>query len=316
MAAHAPILLILFNRPTETQQVFDAVKKIQPAQLYIAADGPRPNRPDDIANCAQVRQIVSKVDWPCTVKTLYREQNLGCMLGVSGAIDWFFENEEAGIILEDDCVPHPSFYSFCIQLLEKYRADERIYAICGRNPMGSTAINESYLFSRFFKEWGWASWRRAWQHHNLGKENFDAVVNENVLERTLNNAPMARYTKKTNESVHYRQHNTWDYQWLLNILSQNRLVIVPRVNLIDNVGLETGVHFGDNPTIIRNIYNISATSIEENLVHPKFVFADSRYDKDCFYTIHPYLLVKEYSLSQRIKDSIKYRIKSLLGTQK
>jgi hypothetical protein len=316
MAAHTPILLIVFNRPAETQQVLNAIRNIQPAQLYIAADGPRPDRPDDIENCAKVREIVSNVSWPCTVKTLYREKNLGCMLGVSGAIDWFFENEEEGIILEDDCVPNPSFYSFCIQLLEKYRQDKRIYAICGRNPMGTTSINESYLFSRFFKEWGWASWRRAWQQRNLGKENFDRAVKEAVLERTLNDVPMARYTLQTNESVHYSGHNTWDYQWLFNILSQNGLVIVPRVNLVENVGLNSGVHFGDNPNIIRSLYKVDTEAIEKDLVHPAFVFADTRFDQQCFYAIHPYLLPKKQPLLQKVRDSILYRTRKLIGKYK
>lgn len=316
MALLTPILFIVFNRPEATAEALEAIRKVQPAKLYIAADGPRPGREDDKLNCAKVKEIVSNINWPCQVKTLYRETNLGCMLGVSGGIDWFFENEEAGIIVEDDCVGSTAFFQFCQQLLVTYQYDERVQAICGRNPLGKYDIEESYLFSRFFKEWGWASWRNRWQKRDLGKAAFDNAERENLFARTLANAPMASYVADTNRSVHYTGHNTWDYQWVFNILSQNGLVAVPAVNLVNNVGLETGVHFGTNPNIQRNLYEVDTHSLAFPLKHPSFVFADNVFDNMCFAKLHPYYLPKQYSLAQRLKDSLVYRIKRLFGVAK
>lgn len=313
MTVDTPLLFIVFNRPAETSQVFSAIQKVRPAKLYIAADGPRQGREDDALNCARVREIVSNITWPCQVKTLFRDSNAGCRLGVSGAIDWFFENEEEGIILEDDCLPDETFYTFCRQLLERYRDDMRVYAICGRNPVGSIDIKESYLFSRFFKEWGWASWRRAWVSRNLDKDVYDKAAAENLFERTLSNLAIAQYTQQTNRSVHYSNHNTWDFQWTFNIMAQNGLVIVPRLNLVDNIGLDTGVHFGTNPKIIRQLYKVAVQPMPLPLIHPSFVFADTKYDEDCFFKIHPYLLPKPYTLSQRIMDSLKFRLGRLFN---
>ena len=313
MAISTPLLFIVFNRPEATLESLEAIRKAQPAKLYIAADGPRPGREDDEQNCTKVRQIVKNIDWPCQVKTLFRETNLGCKDGVSRSIDWFFENEEEGIILEDDCVAAPAFFVFCQSLLKKYKNDDRIYAICGRNPMGEVNIEESYLFSRYFKEWGWASWRNRWQKRDLDKEIFDKAVSEQLFERVLNDKNMAKYLYDTNYSVHYQGHNTWDYQWLFNILSQNRLVVVPKVNLVGNVGLSSGVHFGTNPNIIQSLYEVPVSDLSLPLVHPTFIVADLQFDKACFYKIHPYFLPKKYSIAQRIKDSVIYRAKKLFG---
>ncbi|HEY0608202.1 MAG TPA: hypothetical protein VGD35_01070, partial [Chitinophaga sp.] len=124
----SPILFLVFNRPQLTEQVFSRIRSVQPARLYIAADGPRKDRPEDIAACEQVRQVVSGVDWPCQLQTLFSDQNKGCRLAVSDAIQWFFDQEEEGIILEDDCYPAYSFFSFCDTLLARFRNDTRVFS--------------------------------------------------------------------------------------------------------------------------------------------------------------------------------------------
>ena len=163
----SPILFLIFNRPETTKKVFSAIKEVQPPRLYIAADGPRSEQPDEADHCELARTIATKVDWDCEVKTLFRDQNLGIRIAVSQAIDWFFEQEPEGIILEDDCLPDQSFFWFCKELLEKYRNDTRIMHIGGTNfQFGKNRTNYSYYFSRYAHIWGWASWRRAWEYYD------------------------------------------------------------------------------------------------------------------------------------------------------
>ena len=122
----APVLFLVFNRPDVTMRVFEAIRHARPRRLYVAADGPRAGISSETGKCEQTRQIATQVDWDCEVKTLFRSENLGCRVAVSSAIDWFFENEPEGIILEDDCLPHPTFFHFCQELLERYQHDQRI----------------------------------------------------------------------------------------------------------------------------------------------------------------------------------------------
>ena len=158
------VLFVVFNRPDTTKRVFEAIRLAKPKRLYITTDGPRPNMPDDVQLCKQTREIVSVVDWDCEVKTLFREENAGCKNGVSAAINWFFDHEEEGIILEDDCLPANSFFKFCDTLLEKYRYDTRVRHITGCNlQFGKKWGDASYYFSNLTNGWGWASWRRAWR---------------------------------------------------------------------------------------------------------------------------------------------------------
>ena len=164
---NTPILFLIFNRPEITARVFQEIRKAKPKQIYIAADGPRIDHPDDTALCNKTRQICDSIDWDCEVKTLFREENLGCQLAVSNAIDWFFKHESEGIILEDDCLPSQSFFHFCAELLDFYRDDEEIMCISGNNfQQGRGDDEESYYFSRYPHCWGWATWRRAWNKYD------------------------------------------------------------------------------------------------------------------------------------------------------
>ncbi len=164
----SPVLFLVFNRPDSTRKVFDAIRSARPPKLYITADGPRPDRPAEAKLCSEVRAIASAVDWPCEVKTLFRESNLGCKAGVSSGITWFFSHEDEGIILEDDVLPVPTFFNFCDEMLERYRDDARVSMISGCNLISNHfSPKQSYFFSRYNLIWGWATWRRAWQHYDV-----------------------------------------------------------------------------------------------------------------------------------------------------
>lgn len=231
-----PVLMLVFNRPDETQRVFEEVRKARPAKLYVAADGARATKPSDKELSEKTRSIFNQVDWPCEVKTLYREQNLGCGPAVSGAITWFFEHEEMGIILEDDCLPNESFFTFMHEMLHKYRSNEKVMQICGSNfQRGVVRGDASYYFSMFSYIWGWATWRRAWQHYNYTLSNINSVKELN-LEFYTNHSGIKRYWSHTFLFSKKQQFNTWDYQWALCILSKKGLNAVPNINLVTNIG--------------------------------------------------------------------------------
>ena len=240
---NTPILLIVFSRPNTTKEVFECIRQIQPTRLYIAADAPRKDRPDEIKRCEETRCIVSKVDWPCEVHTLFRDTNLGCKVAVSTAISWFFECEEYGVILEDDCLPDLSFFPFCEELLLKYKDDERIGHIGGNNFLRNDVKSEySYDFCSVSHIWGWASWRRVWKDYDVNFPYWNEVRDDKYKRKGL--------FRNLKEEIYFstflsdvlggnRGINTWDTQYFFMHRLQNRLSIYPMVNLVTNIGLHS-----------------------------------------------------------------------------
>ena len=164
-AKTAPVLLLIFNRPDTTSRVMEVLRRVQPTRMYVAADAARENHIDEMARCAEARRVATQIDWPCEIKTLFRDENLGCRRAVSEALDWFFQQEEEGIILEDDCIPDPSFFRYTEELLMRFRNDERVMVVAANHFHGAAHHPPySYFFSRYNHCWGWASWRRAWQY--------------------------------------------------------------------------------------------------------------------------------------------------------
>jgi hypothetical protein len=251
----SPVLFIIFNRPDVTALVFNEIKKAQPKQLFIAADGPRLNRSSDIRLCNETRNIVNHIDWPCEVKTLFRAQNLGCGKAVSSAITWFFEHVEQGIILEDDCLPSPSFFIYCQNLLNYYKDDERIMHIGGVNfQNGNIRSNGSYYFSAITHVWGWASWRRAWKKYDFNVRDFYLFVRERKINNYFENSNLANHILEMFKSVHYHEIDTWDHQWTFTIQNNGGLSIIPNTNLISNLGFrEDATHTKSTNSIYANL---------------------------------------------------------------
>ena len=226
------VLFIVFNRPDTTRQVFEAIRQAKPPRLYVVADGPREGKLGEFERVKEVRTIATAVDWPCEVKTLFRDKNLGCKKGVSSAITWFFEQEEQGIILEDDCLPSESFFYFCEYALKKFKKNPNIFGVGGTNLIESTD-NKNYILSLQGTIWGWATWANRWKHYKVDIEdditdlistNYPTCLTEKIsFEITLNEL------KKKNL-------DTWDYQWLLTRIKHNGLIVMPAVNLIKNIG--------------------------------------------------------------------------------
>src|SRR3954469_1056167 len=212
-----PVLLIIFNRPDTTRAVFEAIRQARPPKLYVAADGPRPNKESDAIRCELTREIINDVDWDCEVHTLFRETNLNCGVAPSSAFTWFFENEEQGIILEDDCLPSQSFFWYCEELLDRYKDDSRVMHIGGNNFLDGWHKDKdySYYFSRSGHIWGWATWRRAWQKFDFNISLYNKLRDRGQFDGFFLNSLERRYRmKKFEETVErHGRADWWDYQW-------------------------------------------------------------------------------------------------------
>ncbi len=233
-----PVLLLVFNRPDVTARVFETIRAARPERLYVAADGARPDRPGEAERCAEVRRIATAVDWPCEVRTLFRDRNLGCKHGVAGGIDWFFEHEPEGIILEDDILPDPSFFPYCEALLERYRDDAGVAMISGSNLVGPLPEPDaSYGFTLNLSIWGWASWRRAWQHYDIAMTAWPSPAARARVAAALGGRPLAiAYWSAIFDRMARGEIDTWDYQWVFSAWLHGMAGIVPARMLIENLG--------------------------------------------------------------------------------
>lgn len=234
-----PLLLLLFNRPQHTEAVLECLRKVRPSQVFVHCDGPREHVAGEAEKVAAVRGVLQKIDWPCSVQTLFREQNAGLREGVSGALNWFFAQVEQGIVLEDDCLPDESFFPFCESMLGRYAADERVMHIGGSNVAEDLTrhLPSSYFFSQFSFVWGWATWRRAWANMSIDLDGFDHFVQENRIH-TLTPYPMAQaYFLEKLRATRARENNSWAYAWAYSVLKNNGLSIVPSLNLVQNTGI-------------------------------------------------------------------------------
>lgn len=237
-----PVALFVFNRPDTTRKVFGAVANVRPAKLLLVADGPRPDKSGESEVCRQVRDIIGHVDWPCEVFTNFSDKNLGCQERMISGLNWVFSLVEEAIILEDDCLPDPSFFPFCDELIEKYRGDSRIASISGTNLVEKYMKTEaSYFFSQLGGIWGWATWRAEWQRYDRHLTDWPQLRREGALSELFYEAKTAAYWTRIFDDMYANNgRSTWDYQWLYTRLNNNSLTIVPRVNLVANIGFGQG----------------------------------------------------------------------------
>jgi hypothetical protein len=268
-----PILFLVFNRLEKTREVFDRIREAQPVRLYIASDGARSNRDGESEKVLAVRDyILSNIDWPCSVNTLFSESNLGCKKSVHQAITWFFEHEVSGIILEDDCLPDLSFFNFCSELLERYKDDLRIWQICGNNfDFGDRRDPDySYHFSYYGAIWGWATWRNRWKCYDLNIERYPEIKKKDYLWDLFGNSIEAHARIERFDKI--MNIDTWDFQWSFTRFINSGLAIMPKSNLVTNLG------FGSDATHTHSIEDLRANmkinSMAFPLIHPPFVIRD------------------------------------------
>ena len=260
-----PILFIIFNRPDTAEKVFNEIKKIKPKKLFVSADGPRENKPGEKEKCLATRKIIDQVDWECEVYKKYSDVNLGCKLGVSSGIDWFFKNVEQGIILEDDCLPAQSFFKFCEELLEKYKNNEKIMMISGDNFQNNRRRgDDSYYFSKLSHIWGWATWRRAWEHYSVNMEGYPKFKQDKKINAIWSKEYIRKYWLDTFDQAYENKIDTWDYQWAFSIWKMDGLCVIPNYNLISNIG------FRDDATHTKSANKLANQKIQsmDIIKHP------------------------------------------------
>jgi hypothetical protein len=261
-----PVAFFVFNRPDLAAQVFARIAEARPLRLLLIADGPRPEHPGDRARCEEVRRIVTRVDWPCRVETNFSEVNLGCGRRVASGLDWVFRLHEEAIILEDDCLPSPSFFDYCAELLQRYRNDERIGTISGCNlgaPHDATLAD--YCFSRYPVLFGWASWRRVWSNYDFAVAAFD----EQVFGELFTDERIAALAAARVEAARQGRLDTWDYQLWYTLLTRSQLTIIPTLNLVRNLGF--GRPDATHTTYDHPLANMPLAEVTLPLRHPRHI---------------------------------------------
>ncbi|RAJ25581.1 nucleotide-diphospho-sugar transferase [Pedobacter cryoconitis] len=303
----SPILFLIFNRPDTTAQVFNEIRKTRPSRLYIAADGPRKDRADDQVLCLETLQVAAQIDWECDVKTLYRSTNLGCKNAISSAIDWFFEQEEEGIILEDDCLPSNSFFYYCDTMLERYRTDTRIRHISGCNLMlGDKRGNDSIFFVNQTHVWGWASWKRVWKDYDKDLIMYQLEEVHTQLSNIFSTPMLVTMWVNIFKDLKAGKIDTWDYQLAFLNFFNNGLSVMPNVNLISNIGFRA-----DATHTVNSNNKYSNIPLEEfsEVTYPKYTLPD----KEADYAV----LNREFDLEERIRkhNLLRRRFKRWIKSQ-
>lgn len=262
-----PVAFFVFRRPETTRQVFDAISKARPAKLALIADGPRPDREGEAEACRQVREIITRVDWPCDVFQNFSVVNLGCRERMITGLNWVFSLVEEAIILEDDCLPDPSFFPFCQELLERYRDDDRIAYISGDYLVGqSLRPADSYYFSQIGGIWGWATWRSEWRRYDRQLNDWPKLREQHMLQQIFDEPKAVKLWTHIFDAMYDKKGpDTWDYQWLYTNLKNNSLTVVPSVNLVANIGFAQGA---THTTEADSRFMLPAYTMKFPLKHP------------------------------------------------
>ena len=285
-----PILLISWKRPQKTLKVLNEIRKISPTKIYLACDGPIKNDPVNKEKVLQTRKILNnEIDWHCEINRLYSDTNNGCKIGVSKAITWFFKNEEQGIILEDDCIPHKDFFNFCSILLEKYKNDSRIWCISAHNNQGGEKQgNGSYYFSRYSHCWGWATWRRCWKFYDPYIKSWPEIKKGGILNNIFCKKEIIRFWERIFDNIYYNSKpNTWDYQWSYLCFLNSGLTIIPNINLVNNIGFDAeATHTKNDSYFTKN----KELELEESgifpLIHPQQITISKLADEKIEFLIY------------------------------
>lgn len=241
MVVEEPVLVIGFNRPEHLGQVLQRLREVGVANLYVAIDGPRDSRDEEVVR--QCRQLITDIDWVPNLTTLFQEANLGCGEGVSAAITWFFDNVDRGIILEDDIVPTPSFFDFCTELLDRYENDERVFAVSGCNLVPAEALEDpdaSYRFAQITHVWGWATWKRSWRQHRLQLDDwYRDLPPRSLWDGSGRSIPGLLFWVGNFEAIRRGVVDTWDWPMNFAAMKSGQLTATSNVNLVENIGFDS-----------------------------------------------------------------------------
>ncbi|MBD1916311.1 MULTISPECIES: glycosyltransferase family 2 protein [Cyanophyceae] len=294
MVCSTPVVFLIFRRPNLTAQVFEAIRQAQPTKLLVVADGPRSE--GESVLCQQARAVTENIDWNCEVLRNYSDVNLGCRKRISSGITWAFEQVEEAIILEDDCLPHPSFFPYCEILLEYYRHDERIMVVSGNNVQdGQQQTPYSYYFSRYNHCWGWATWRRAWKHYDGELKKWPSFKASGLLSIIFENPLEQQYWGRIWDTLYTQNKpDTWDYQWTFTCMSNGGLTILPNINLVSNIGFGSDATHTTQKSMLSNIPALDIGEIN----HPSSILRNCTADAHTSSHYYSGIKPKQYAFSK------------------
>jgi len=298
------MLIVAWRRPELLRQLIASIRCSQPRCVYIAFDAARSGCPEESEKVAESRHVVeTEIDWDCKLERKFSENHQGCRLGVSRAISWFFENVDEGIILEDDCVAHADFFSFCAELLERYRNDERVACITGNNfQAGARRGGSSYYFSKYPHCWGWATWRRAWQHYSADFGFWPSWKRSKDWRARMKDSRERHHWETVFENVYTGQTDSWALPWMASVWRAGGLTATPQVNLVTNIG------FGPEATHTKQSgsrLSIPSEGLGNHIVDPNEICAHEEADRYVFETVFARKAAKRNSMAQRIKDGLR-----------
>ncbi len=298
---NSAVLFLTYRRFSTAEKVFESIRQAQPPRLYFASNAPNPENVDEDQRVAEVRVLIERIDWPCKLHTLFRDEHLSVKNSIPSAIDWFFETEEMGIILEDDCLPSQSFYPFCDEMLKRYESDRRVGFITAMNYAEKVEIDTSYFFSRYPAIWGWATWKRVWSDYDVSMKNLQPLLNDKQFKRSFDNYKEYKHWNFWFLKVYSQKVNTWDAQITYLSFINDYLTITPSCNLLSNIG------FGLDATFTKNkesrVARLEKYTINDKLIHPSYMFTDVLYDNKRKYieNIGVYKIIK---VLKKIKELI------------
>jgi hypothetical protein len=277
MPIKTPVSLFIFNRPKQTMRVFEAIRDIKPSKLFIIADGPRPDKKDEKIECERARSIVKLIDWPCDVRTQFSKKNIGCKTRIVSGLNWLFSQVDECIILEDDCLPHKDFFRFAEAMLKQHRHNHDVGIISGNNLIADqTDIPDSYYFSNIPHMWGWATWKRVWQHYEVKPKNLNFDIESGAFKKMIPSYLDYPFWEERLIATYEGNMDTWDYQFAYMMWKHNFLSVVPRANLVTNIGFGPGAtftKFDDRQS------NLPLTAMDDVIKHPAFVIVNHRLDQ-------------------------------------
>jgi hypothetical protein len=270
-----PVAYFVFNRPRHTRKTFDIIRAYRPSQLFVIADGPRPHRPTDIERCREVRNIVSEINWPCEVYFDFAGHNLGAGRRISSGLDWVFSKVDRAIVLEDDCLASPDFFTFCDDLLVRYREAESVWVVSGNSYQPDFQRGDSsYFFSKYPDTWGWATWRRAWRHYRHDLPFLDEWRRSPRWKECFPTRSEQRHFLRVFDAALTGVVDAWDYQWVGCVIYHGGLSATPNANLVKNIG------FDDEATHTKTAdgFDYELTPLGA-LTHASQIAADTEADK-------------------------------------
>ena len=277
-----PVALIVYKRVDLTKKVFAAIREVRPAELYIISDGPKGRDDADAVRCVR-EYLDSHIDWPCNIHRDYAEKNLGPRYRMPSGMKWVFENVDRAVFIEDDIEAGPDFFWFCREMLERYKDDQRVMMISGMNffPGDESFGDKDYCFAYFSHIWGWATWKRAFEGYDINIKSWPEVrksgkIKDKFTRRGYN------FFKWIFDDLQYQWYDqAWDYQWAYHRFINEGLGIIPRRNLVVNLGIadKDAIHPVESERVKDRVDGLIIENMTENLRHPDEIKCNKRYDE-------------------------------------